>query len=876
MERVVRTSGESPEAPVSGSHRAGAVVVGASGVGKTRLVREALREADARGAATAWVVATRAGATIPYGAFVHLAPEAAPSGGDDRFAMHSAFADHLSSMAAGRQLVLGIDDAQHLDPAGALLVLHLAMTGTATVLATIRAGEVTPDPITTLWRDEFATRIDLQRLSRSDIADLAEAALGGPVGQPTVLRLDDLSSGNVLFVRELILAARASGDLRPVDGVWRWDGTLPAAQRLSDVVSERLADLDEAEIEALSLVALAEPIRLGLAETIIDLTRIASLESRGLVTVEADEDDDWIRLAHPLHGEVLTRSHSRIEYRLLARRLADAMEARRDLRFDERLRAVLWRLDADGRADPGLLTEAARRVNAVFDYPLGERLGSAALENGGGADAALATAEALSHQNRFAEAEELLSRWEDRLLDDTAVDDADITGRYLAQRYGSLCTGLGSADEAMAAIDRFEVARPSHPWPQRADAFRVKALVDLGRLDESLEIGLPLMEPGADEDARLTSVDSVARALCYTGRTTTALEILAAAHEPAERRAADFPRVGAWIAAHEVMALFLDGQVAAAGELIEPFYEPIIRAGDDNARGVVALVIGRVKVMQGLAGPARGWLRDAVAAMKVSDSAGYLPWALSILGQTEAMLGDPEAAQKALDEGHATARLSTALFRIDFALGEVWTLHAAGRDTDAVRVGLELADTLTGQSAMESLLRHSLLRFGAAPPLAADRLAEIAASSESKLPRLFAAHAQALVDDDPDALESLTEQFEELGIWLLAAETAAQASSAFHRVGIRTGARRLAVHAERLATMVDVSPTVKPVDELATAELSRRELEVVRLAADGLTNAEVAERLSVSGRTIESHLYKAFAKLGVEHRSQLHRLLGDT
>ena len=57
------------------------------------------------------------------------------------------------------------------------------------------------------------------------------------------------------------------------------------------------------------------------------------------------------------------------------------------------------------------------------------------------------------------------------------------------------------------------------------------------------------------------------------------------------------------------------------------------------------------------------------------------------------------------------------------------------------------------------------------------------------------------------------------------------------------------------------------------AKLSAQELQVVLLAAQGLTNREIGERLYLSHRTVGSHLYRAFPKLGVRSRSQLHRAL---
>jgi DNA-binding NarL/FixJ family response regulator len=59
----------------------------------------------------------------------------------------------------------------------------------------------------------------------------------------------------------------------------------------------------------------------------------------------------------------------------------------------------------------------------------------------------------------------------------------------------------------------------------------------------------------------------------------------------------------------------------------------------------------------------------------------------------------------------------------------------------------------------------------------------------------------------------------------------------------------------------------------AWSKLSAQELQVVQLAAQGLTNREIGERLYLSHRTVGSHLYRAFPKLGVRSRSQLHLAL---
>jgi DNA-binding CsgD family transcriptional regulator len=53
------------------------------------------------------------------------------------------------------------------------------------------------------------------------------------------------------------------------------------------------------------------------------------------------------------------------------------------------------------------------------------------------------------------------------------------------------------------------------------------------------------------------------------------------------------------------------------------------------------------------------------------------------------------------------------------------------------------------------------------------------------------------------------------------------------------------------------------------AQLSPQELQIAQLAAEGLSNREIGERLYLSHRTVGSHLYRLFPKLGVTSRAQL-------
>ena len=55
--------------------------------------------------------------------------------------------------------------------------------------------------------------------------------------------------------------------------------------------------------------------------------------------------------------------------------------------------------------------------------------------------------------------------------------------------------------------------------------------------------------------------------------------------------------------------------------------------------------------------------------------------------------------------------------------------------------------------------------------------------------------------------------------------------------------------------------------------LTPQQRRIVQLAAQGLSNREIAQRMVLSPRTVASHLYRCFPKLGVAERRQLHDLL---
>jgi DNA-binding NarL/FixJ family response regulator len=116
------------------------------------------------------------------------------------------------------------------------------------------------------------------------------------------------------------------------------------------------------------------------------------------------------------------------------------------------------------------------------------------------------------------------------------------------------------------------------------------------------------------------------------------------------------------------------------------------------------------------------------------------------------------------------------------------------------------------------------------------------------------------------------------GVALAAAgdrETALERLVEAHRLARMLGAAPLAteVAAEIVALGAVLEDHVgqRAAAEHESAGLSRRELEVLQLAADGLTNREIAERLVLSIRTVDMHMRHILAKLRCRSRTEAAR-----
>ncbi len=346
----------------------GVVVVAQAGVGKSRLIREAQATAEREGALTQWVQATRSAATVPLAAFADLVPDEVRS--DDTVTLLRRCGEDLRRRAAGRPVVLGVDDAQLLDPVSAALVLHLATSASAFILATVRAGEPCPDAIDSLWKDDAARRIELGALGDEDVRALVETALADPVEEAALRWVTDVSGGNALYVRELVRGAVDDGALVHGDGFWRMDGPPSTNASLVELVGRRMAGLNAGERELVELLALGEPLTPGEVGALSSEDTLIAVEGDGLVALTAGE----VRLSHPLYGEAVRASLPPLRARRVRLRLAEALRLRTPLGPDETLRVARLLLDSDAELPAELALDAAEAANRAGDPDLGAQL----------------------------------------------------------------------------------------------------------------------------------------------------------------------------------------------------------------------------------------------------------------------------------------------------------------------------------------------------------------------------------------------------------------------------------------------------------------------------------------------------------------------
>jgi len=840
----------------------GVLLVGDSGIGKSALARALADTVKSRGLTVQFVLGTETSKAVPLGAFywlttLHVVREPAVM-----------LAAAQKTMEQERTLVV-VDDAHLLDPLSATLVYHLATGGSTRLIVTIRSPSAVPDAVTALWKERLLLRLRINAFTWQQTEELAHTVLGDAVETRLINELHGRTAGNPLMLRGLLSAGRGSGVLVRSKHGWELRGALHADRELCDLLEVRLQSLAAEELEAVEVLAAAEVLDWETLRGLCDADALAHLERDGTIQLVVDESHTVARLAHPIVGEVALKRAGVVRSRqlngMLAQHLRKKMQTQeqRSRVPDVRTRILLAQLmmRSDLAPDLDVIIEAAASAVAMSNVALGEELARFAFDHGGGLPAALVLAEALRWQGRRDEAEAVLAGVD--------LDGADewLTVRWGCLRAANLFFGCGQVERARLLLTDMR---------DRVDCQEVAGLVRAmegalacfsGDVSTAIELGLPLCASDQQPLTMTWAVTSTSWALALVGR-------LGEVHQIANAGgAAVLGQMGPQrflIGIAEAMAATVAGDFAAAERVWER-YGPTITVGPE-ADAFVHAISGLVQLARGALPSACAAFRDSLSVMSHGFPTGVMLVA-AWCAQAEGARGEGEAAAAALRSAEKAYGPQVAVFLPELELARAWERASVGQTT-AARMHAVRAARIARQSGMyavEMRALHTAVRFG--DQSCAARLEELARTLNTPLAEAIATQARGLARQDGDLLNAAVDRFADLGALAFAADAAAQAADEHARKGHRSKEVKSSTRAYWLASQCGLRT---PAVESAARPLSfsGREREIAMLVAAGLSDRQIADRLVVSVRTVGGHLYRVFAKLGINNRDQLIHLLG--
>ena len=823
----------------------GAIVCGPAGVGKSRLVREAAALRVTSGGAPWFVRGADAARPETFNALGALTGSAAPA-----------------PRGAARLLVL--DDADLLDEVCALVIAQWLSAGRIRLLATLRTGARLPDALGALLASGLLSRVELAPLGEREVTDLLIGTLGAEASPGTAREIYRLSAGNPLFIRELMLDAAAAGELRRTeDGVWRLDRVAGVSSGLAQLLESRLAGVSGPQRAALELVALAPGVGLRLLLGLVDPQEVEALERRGLIEVDRVDRRLPARVCHPLYQELIARStpvSARLGY---ARRLADALESTGLRRAEDLLRWAVWRLDGGGAPDPERMAAAARYATTMrAEAALRERLAAAVFELRPAVGDGLLLYEAMVDAGRFQAAHALLDS-----LDALAVSDQD-RAALAAAHASRISWTTGRLDQGLAILEN---AARTVTQPQAAAQLAVHRgllLAVAGGFDAAVAELEPLLR-APWPSVRTLAATGAAMAYPVVGHFRAGLRAFDLT--TAERRQHDDAGAAApSLIAFATRAWSDYGDPAAALAVARAAIEDALDRGDLAGQAWARAGLASVLLSAGNLPSAAA---QSVEAARLFDEGPHDPngrvWCLAIGLSAAAQRGDRVQARR-LAEALACVAVPPQLRALDTEVIRARSWHdVACGQFDAAGHRLEQA---VGGWADEGMVAPAVLgaldlfRLGRLD--AAARLLERVALPEDWP---LGDCVRRLVDGagKPAALREVADSLQELGFALYAAEAHAAAALAEASTGSANAREpRAASRALALAAECDArTPLLGLLGPLRA--LTVREREIAGWAADGLSNRQIAGQLRLSERTVENHLGRIYAKLGVAGRAEL-------
>ena len=276
-----------------------------------------------------------------------------------------------------------------------------------------------------------------------------------------------------------------------------------------------------------------------------------------------------------------------------------------------------------------------------------------------------------------------------------------------------------------------------------------------------------------------------------------------------------------------------------------------------------------------------GRLQDAISLLTQSietledssDSNGWCYRCQIPLTTALAMRGSTDEAAARLVTLENQRHPSWRYLDYEYAIAKAWVVAGQGAVSEAIAISRAAAETArdNGQLAPEVMCLQTATQFG--DRSTGSRLRELEAFVEGPRAGVAARFAEALHDLDGGGLSVVSMAFENMGDLIAAVDAAAHAAVAYRRQELRGSALGCSARAEALADQCGGARTPALRKAVERLPLTDREREIVMLIGEGLSNRDIATRLTLSVRTVESHIYKAMAKTGTTSREELAALL---
>lgn len=884
------------------------VLTGVLGIGKTRLLESATSLAAERDLLVARGRATELDRVAPLSTIVTalrpvLGSDWAPPTDVNQYRQIELIAGRLEEVARKRPVVVVIDDAHWTDELSALALRMLVpRLSSLPILCLLARSPVPADlPGQSVLRTligDGACEMLVKPLSEDAAAELCRQVLGGPV-DTTVLAMASRSGGNPFLLEGMLSALCANDRIVTSEGLARvvcdklppgflaavdqrlrklapeirqllqvgavLGGTFSlhtAALLLRRPIGEVMAIADEAVasgtlVEYRSRLAFQQDLvreavyssMNGAVRSMLHREATAVLRAEGRPVVEITD--------HLVRGEYRGDVHTVELLRAAAEHMAASAPS---TSANLLLRALEMLEDADDRR-PMLISDAVRMLASAGRLAEARSWGESALRGQVDPDAEgqllLGLAESYKHAGHNNEAVTLTERGL-RCPTDTPAIRAQL---YAIRAHAQLATDLKAAEQA--AMDAIDLGvRAGVPAAVAfGNAARSVICRARGDLEEAVRIA---REATAELERSCGAADQhhpeiwLGAALVAQDRFEEAEEIFAEGQRKAEQLGTAWS-MPLWHY-YRASLYFAQGRLAEVESESEAGLRIAERVGALQLSVPLKALLGRVAVLTDRMPLARDYLQQMqrMLAGGISVLPEDTAWATAVINEAD---GQPQEAHEALQELRLQMPERVLVFVQDpGALADMVRISKqVRRPVEAswiATVAARLAQrnpgnhTIAGAAAhAEGLVRMDLARLNDS--------VELLSRSRRPLVRASALEDTAVAESAAGHRSRAVKLFE-------------SALALYHECGCRRGQLRVERRMHAIGARQQIGPV--PVDS-ALSGLTPAELRVVELVVRGATNREVARRLFLSPHTVDSHLRKVFAKLGISSRVELTRIV---